>query len=52
MGGGLIGRGGDENKPFSQIPLDIFSKEQLLKILLCTPEELRKIADVIEKERR
>jgi len=49
--GGLIGRGNLEDVPFSEVPFDVYSKEEFLRILKFTPEELRKIADVFEKGR-
>ena len=49
--GGLVGTGRrDEEMPFSEIPFEAFSKEELIRALMYTPDELIKIASSLRKE--
>ncbi|KKN13812.1 hypothetical protein LCGC14_1002600 [marine sediment metagenome] len=48
--GGLVGCGRYEDMAFSQIPFEAFSKEELLRVLKYTPEELMEIARSIRRE--
>ena len=48
--GGVIGNQRNDNIPFSQIPHTGFTKENFIKAMCISPDDLRKIAKIIERE--